>query len=373
MGSTSVSESRPLSIPPGGGITLALVPTKGGKIVAYWRDGELVRGKLCEDEQAVEELRDQLAGKWTLRAWTDEWISRVSVLLRQEKLKDSSFASYLRVVRCHIKGSSLWTMPIDQVQRKQIRAWAREQMERGAALNTLRQHVAVLRLIFAEAHEDDLVPANPVSGLIRSLRVGRVELSSTGKALTVEEFKALLNAVGGETERHTLILLVMTGMRIGEAHGLWWTDVDFDAGRIRVDRQLTQGCKYTPPKTKKSKRVIDAPSYLLDQMKAWPRRGASVLGIEPEEANKYRIRLRTALERARVKAGLTTHVTPHALRHTYAVAHKHLGRDWKWLQEQLGHSSMVTTSETYAGAIPLTDRQAADELGEILRDGGEKS
>ena len=40
---------------------------------------------------------------------------------------------------------------------------------------------------------------------------------------------------------HTLwVLLATTGMRHGEALGLRWSDVDLDAGRLRVVQTITQ-------------------------------------------------------------------------------------------------------------------------------------
>ena len=48
------------------------------------------------------------------------------------------------------------------------------------------------------------------------------------------------------------------------------------------------------------------------------------------------------------------------------------GVDVKTVQTRMGHSNASLTLNWYAHAIPQNDRQAADMLGELFADGGEK-
>jgi hypothetical protein len=55
-----------------------------------------------------------------------------------------------------------------------------------------------------------------------------------------------------------------------------------------------------------------------------------------------------------------------AERHTFACLHIAAGCNPKWLQQQLGHSSIQITLDVYGDHFELKDRQAADALGSTL-------
>ena len=51
-------------------------------------------------------------------------------------------------------------------------------------------------------------------------------------------------------------LLAFTGLLIGEALGLTWADVDFDAGLLSVHRQLSRYREHAKLKTEAGRRQI---------------------------------------------------------------------------------------------------------------------
>ena len=61
--------------------------------------------------------------------------------------------------------------------------------------------------------------------------------------------------------------------------------------------------------------------------------------------------------------------TPHSMRHTFATLHILRGGNGnvaKWLQQQLGHSKIGVTLDTYADWFKLVDTAAADALSDTL-------
>jgi integrase len=66
------------------------------------------------------------------------------------------------------------------------------------------------------------------------------------------------------------------------------------------------------------------------------------------------------------KAKLPDHLTPHSMRHTFVCVHIAQGCHPKWLQQQMGHSSINVTLDTYARWWNLEDHAAADALGALV-------
>jgi integrase len=77
--------------------------------------------------------------------------------------------------------------------------------------------------------------------------------------LTPDQVRAVLLAAGGTRYAPLFTLLVNTGLRRGEAMALHWSDVDLEAGTLRVRGTLPRvngKLEVTEPKTAKSRRAV---------------------------------------------------------------------------------------------------------------------
>jgi integrase len=72
-------------------------------------------------------------------------------------------------------------------------------------------------------------------------------------------------------------------------------------------------------------------------------------------------KVRKVFVKVLVKAGLARR-NPHFLRHTFASLLLQQGESLKYVQEQLGHSSIKMTCDTYGHLVPGGNRQAVDRL-----------
>ncbi|MEP6919461.1 MAG: site-specific integrase, partial [Acidobacteriota bacterium] len=86
---------------------------------------------------------------------------------------------------------------------------------------------------------------------------------------------------------------------------------------------------------------------------------ASLDGNALEERN-----VRTVFTRLLEKAGLL-HIRIHDLRHTYASLLLQQGESVVYVKEQLGHSSLQITVDTYGHLIPGANRAAVDRLDDV--------
>lgn len=195
--------------------------------------------------------------------------------------------------------------------------------------------------------------------------------------LEPHEIKLLIDSVDPR-HRCLIMFLCLTGCRISEALSLRWSDVDFNAGRVFI-RQVLQFSRhgdrcFFSPKTNASRRAIDLPDVLIQELKthqAW-------LTVElesnehdlvfPNAAGKpahYRNLTQRVLEPALRRAGIRR-VGFHALRHSYVSLLAQQGENLKTVQALVGHSSARTTWDIYSHLFDGETKKAVSRLEEKL-------
>ena len=113
----------------------------------------------------------------------------------------------------------------------------------GLKVSTIQTINTILWQLFRMAEKDNLIRRNPVSGAMNDIAKNLKEEPKERHALTIEQQSALLGYVYGNRkyQRYAALITVLlgTGMRIGEALGLTWDDVDFQNNRIFVEHSLS--------------------------------------------------------------------------------------------------------------------------------------
>jgi integrase len=200
--------------------------------------------------------------------------------------------------------------------------------------------------------------------------------------LSAEEVRRLLAAATDDRLEALWVLAVHTGMRQGELLALKWTDVDLEAGKIRVRRTLTrESGHYTlgEPKTKKSRRTVKLTgaatevlrSHLSRQMADMDQlgdlyrdQGLVFTTDSGAPLNPSNVRNRN-LRRLTRKAELPE-IRFHDLRHTCATLLLSRNVHQKIVQEMLGHSTVAITLDTYSHVLPGMGDQAATAMEDAL-------
>lgn len=174
------------------------------------------------------------------------------------------------------------------------------------------------------------------------------------KALSIAQVEQLLDAAGpapgsedataadpsAVRDRALLELMYATGARVSEIVQL---DVD-DTAHGDVLRVRGKGAKERiVPVGSYARAAVDA--YLTRVRPGWAAKGRATprlfLGVRgaPLSRQSAWLIIQTAAERA----GLTAHVSPHTLRHSFATHLLQGGADVRVVQELLGHASVATT------------------------------
>jgi len=163
--------------------------------------------------------------------------------------------------------------------------------------------------------------------------------------------------------------LVTTGLRISEAFGMTWADVDLANSRIRVRESIVyvgQQRLAGPPKTKASRRWVslDASAYevIARMTPGQPKEGVfrTKNGKPPTPAN-----VREALLHVCEEADVPP-LNPHGLRHVAAMLALTATRDIYLVQRRLGHANVNVTLGIY-GYSSDDEGVVAGALDSLLR------
>jgi integrase len=177
---------------------------------------------------------------------------------------------------------------------------------------------------------------------------------------------------------------MLAGLRLGELLGLQLDDDTSTQGHrtLHVQRTLYRGNAAHPvcgPCKGGKPRHVDVSATLgavLDRIRAQRPRFAMQHGWRPippwlivTSAGHIidQEHVRRDFKRTLALAGLQSlRLSPHALRHTFACVHISHDANVQWLRQQLGHSSIKITLDTYANHFAVRDTHAADTLGDAL-------
>ena len=261
-----------------------------------------------------------------------------------------------------------------------VRAFLGRKLEDGLSPRTVQLSLVILRKALGQAVKDGLLGRN-VAKLVDGPRVGRFE----SQTLSPEQARGFLDAAKGERFEALYTAALAVGLRMGEALGLRWQDVDLDRRTLTVNRILErigrgQGStlQLVEPKTSRSRRTVNLAEAAVRALKAhrvrqfeerlsagsrWQERGLvfpNTLGkpLEPHE-------LHNGFKALLSKASLPD-IRFHDLRHSAASLMLAQGIPLRTIQDILGHSSITLTANLYAHVGEHLRREAADAMDAIL-------
>jgi len=264
-------------------------------------------------------------------------------------------------------------MRLDEITARDVDMFVLEQRastsRRGVPPSdkTILNRVATLRRMLVLAARWRLLDTLPELPKIRTRSKRDVWLDE-------DEEVALLESVP-HTWRAMVLVMLRTGLRLGEARGVEWGDVDLAGQRLHVQHQLKTSGESGLPKGGKTRTVPltwDAISALDTMPREHalvfakpagyraPRRPESEMarGGEPWSHRE----LESIVARAARVAGIRKHITPHVLRHTFGSRCAAKGVPMPVLQKWMGHSDIRITIDTYVHFAPGQDALEIDKI-----------
>lgn len=164
-------------------------------------------------------------------------------------------------------------------------------------------------------------------------------------------------------------LLLDTGLRIGEALALNWSDIDYDSNIIHVNKTVDRAGKVQDsPKSESGIRDISVSNRTMLMLKQWQNRQrvhyrknkiptrivfASAIGDYLSRGHIIK-----TLDTCYKNAGINL-TGFHAFRHTHASLLLNAGADYKEIQHRLGHAKIGMTIDTYSHLAPDKAKETA--------------
>ncbi len=349
----------------------AQVSLSGRRLTHYAKTQRDCRDWLKETIAQVDSGLTIEGARTTLAEYLGKWLE-----IAKPSLRPNTSIQYTWIVRQYIT-PEIGSIRLKDLRPDHIQALLSDNLEAGVGVRTIQLIHAVLHRALVQALKWGLVGRNPADA-VEKPRAARQEM----RVLDPAQVLVLLNAAPDTYWEALLYLAVTTGLRQAELLGLCWTDLDWQTGELKVQRQsqyiIGQGFVFSEPKSAAGRRLVVLGDVALgklrkhheaqDEQRAkagerWREKGlifATHLGTPMHPRN-----LRVSFGKLLVKAGLPR-VRFHDLRHTAATLMLQQGVHPKVVQERLGHANINLTLGTYSHVLPGMQGDAAHKLDTLL-------
>ena len=308
----------------------------------------------------------------TLSAYLEQWLETMA----KPSVRPRTFENYrLNVRRAR---ELLGRIRLGELTPAAIQGAYAALLRRGLAPRSVWQMHMVLHRALRQAVLSGALVRNPVDGVSRP-RASHHEI----RTLTIDEVKRLFEITRDHRLHALWVVLATTGVRLGEALGLKWEDVDFNLGRLSIRRSLQReahvGFVLVEPKTAKSRRSVYLAPGTIQALKEHLVRQENERQLardlwQPKHDLVFKSELGKPMQDGQVswsfhqalaKAGLPR-IRIHDLRHTAATQLLERGVHPKVVQEMLGHSTITLTLDTYSHVMPGLHVQAAAQMQRLF-------
>lgn len=278
-------------------------------------------------------------------------------------LKYATEKHYRYILNVHLL-PTFGSIRLTDIKRECIQSFLAAKLNSGLAWKTVKHIRGVFGRTLATAEDWGYINQNPVS----KTELPRRPRNLFPRPVLQPHQIHLLTKELSEPSRSIALLLVLTGLRIGELLALRWKAIDLTAGTLRVIETVYDG-HFDTPKTDRSARLIPLGSEAVvlfkrlrqDQVNPNSLVFATQAGGPLNRHNLLRRYLKPACKKLELGG-----ITWHSLRHSHATMLDATGAPLGTVQALLGHSSSEITREVYLHAIPDDQRKAVASVEALV-------
>lgn len=352
-------------------------------------------------------IRDQLdgldlyvAGKATVNDTFDRYLSTKFKL--RETTRSNYVYMYDKFVRDTFGKRKIAEIKFSDVLKFYLHLLNNE----GMALSTLDNINTLLHPTFELAVRDEIIRKNPSDGAMKEVTKETDKTRGVRKALTIEQQRAFMGYIAEHPVYYhwwpTFTILLGTGLRIGEALGLRWEDLDFDNKVININHSLvyypvgnsrTSEQHISKPKTEAGIRTVPMLDTVRDaflmEREEQEENGFNQTVIDgmsgfvfvnrdggvpnPQTINRTIKRISHSYNCEEVIKAKKERRDPiiipdfscHHLRHTFCTRLCEHENNLKVIQAIMGHRNIETTMDIYAEATERKKQETFEELSKL--------
>lgn len=351
---------------------------KNGKAIygyLYAKTYRDVKQKL--KDQLLKQESQSIRQRFYFNNIVEEWLE-----YKQHFIKESTynkyFNSYINYIQKHFSHYYLDQVKNELVQ-KYILTLSKQKnyrTEENLSVSTLRIVTYIIRSTLNYASKQNYIPFYPLDIELPTSQKKTIQILSKEEQHLLEESIKIKN----DCYSLAIIIVLYTGVRIGELCALKWEDIDFRTKVIHIYKNIQrvqnkqQNLSFktylsiTEPKTKSGVRNIPITTSLYTILKNY-------YTYYNEKQNDYifRDQANNPIDPRKIQSHFTniikqlniTSITFHALRHTFATRCIELGMDIKTLSEILGHSHVSTTMSIYVHSTDIHKREQMELLSKL--------
>jgi integrase len=312
--------------------------------------------------------------KMTLGIWMDIWLSEY-----KRDVKQTTKVSYSGNIKNHIK-PELGSIPLQKLQAHHIQSFYNYLQHTGKSPQTIKNIHCALHGALERAVKLGYIRSNS-SKVCTLPRTVKKEM----QVIPNERMGEFLDRIKGDCFETLYHVVLFTGMRHGEIHGLTWDCVDFESGTILISKQLARerkpNGKYFLDTTKhdKVRKIKPAKLVMAKLQQRKTEQNADKLRAGAAWNNYWNLvftdqtggylpqnRVRAHFKRI-VKAMGMPDLRFHDMRHTYAMLSLMSGDDIKTLQENMGHHTAAFTLDVYGHVTDRMKEASAKRMDQFIK------
>lgn len=216
--------------------------------------GDAARGIVFDDENM------------TVSTYMTRWLEDSA----KGELATRTYHNYRLQIRKHIS-PTIGSLKLSKLTAAHVQSLYAAKLREGLKPSSVRYNHAVLRRGLEQAVRFSLIPSNPAAR-VDPPKVRQEEITP----LDPEQARVFLEAAKDDKFDALYVLSLTVGLRMGEALGLRWSDIDLNAKTLRVNRQLQRirdggGLVFSEPKNA-SRRTVDLPRRAVEALRSHRKR-----------------------------------------------------------------------------------------------------